>query len=139
MSRRVLNCWIVAAAIAAFPAGAEDGHTMVRISLKVPDPAWSISVTSVREIDNQLWVLAALARRDVMAAQVISTVTTEVAVNPEGRKLRVFILGKTWAWPNEEAYEFLPSVEALPTQWTTGKVLYPRTTDDPLTEEETGH
>ncbi len=96
---------------------------MIRVT--VPDGGWRLRVERVVEVGAEVWVLAQLRREPVPAIQVISEIEAAVPVAVPPTKLRVFVAGKTWAWPNKEPYEFVPSLEAVLSQATGGRVLHP--------------
>jgi hypothetical protein len=97
---------IVLAACAAQVGRGEELKERVELSVLTPDAGWEFRVREVRETPTEVWVWAELQRRDGMAAQVITTVTTTVEL-PANKTRRVFVTGKTWGWENDEPYEFV--------------------------------
>jgi hypothetical protein len=87
----------------------------IAVELKVPDPAWKVSIEAVYEVERVVWVVARLKREDVMAPQVIATVKAEMKVRTGDPALpvKVFVYGKTWGWENEEDYTFIDDLSAL--------------------------
>lgn len=96
---------------------------MIRVT--VPDGGWRLRVERVVEVGAEVWVLAQLRREPVPAVQVISEIEAAVPVAVPPTKLRVFVAGKTWAWPNNEPYEFVPSLDAALSRAAGGRVLHP--------------
>ncbi len=88
----------------------------IAVELKVPDPAWQVSIEAIYEVDQVVWVVAKLKRdSEVMAPQVIATVKTEMKVRTGDPALpvKVFVYGKTWEWENEENHTFIDDLNAL--------------------------
>lgn len=97
----------------------------IQISLQAPDAGWSVQIEEVYLMDQEIWVLAQLHRQEGMAAQMITTVSDSVIVEAPNWPVKVFILGKTWGWENEEPYEFLENDDNF-IDWTRGrKIIYP--------------
>ncbi len=95
------------------------------ITVKVPDAGWRLRVERVLELDREVWVLAQLRREPGPAAQMIQRITAEIPVALPEKRLRVFVAGKSWAWPNDEGYEFVASLAGVVRRAETGRALYP--------------
>jgi hypothetical protein len=82
----------------------------IKISVQVPDSAWNLNIREIYQTSENLVVIAYVERPpDVMGAQAITTLTDEVtvpALTPE-LPVKIYILGKTWGWENEEPYLFI--------------------------------
>lgn len=94
------------------------------IRVTVPDGGWRLRVERVVEVGAEVWVLAELRREPGPAVQMISEIEAAVPVALPPTKLRVFVDGKTWAWPNKEPYDFVPSLEPVVRQAAGGHVRY---------------
>ena len=92
---------------------AEVPRETVELSVLTPDAGWEFRVREVRETPDAVWVWADLERREGPAAQQLTTVATQVDL-PPGKARRVFVTGKTWAWENDEPYEFVPRAPKWP-------------------------
>jgi hypothetical protein len=108
---------IVLAACAAIARSPAAKREPVELSLLTPDAGWEFHLREVRETGEEVWVWAELTRRPGPAAQQLTTRTLSVAL-PEGKPRRIFVTGKTWAWANDEPYEFV----AQPPRWPADAV-----------------
>ena len=95
------------------------------ISITVPDAGWRLRIERVVELDAEVWVLAQVRREPGMAAQMISQATAPMPVTLPGKRLRVFVAGKTWVWANDEPYEFVASLDEIARRAGPARVLYP--------------
>ncbi|MDA1044543.1 MAG: hypothetical protein O3C57_04895 [Verrucomicrobia bacterium] len=84
----------------------------IRVSLKVPSPAWSIRIQKVYRAGDEYVVYSQLARKDDFSAQVIVRISDEIALSGPALPLRHIIIGKTWAWENAENVAFADDEEA---------------------------
>ena len=108
------------------PAGAEDLKE-IWVEIEVPDSAWTLEITSVYQVNKEIWVLASLHRdAGLMGAMVISTLRESVKIPDEDMAVKIFVQGKTWNWGNTEGYTYLENFDELKKKATTGKQLYPR-------------
>jgi hypothetical protein len=96
----------------------------VTISISTPDAGWRLQISQILELKSEVWVLARLERKPGMAAQMIQTVQAQLPIAPPAKPLHVFIAGKTWSWPNQEAYEFVASLSQVKQRAGDAKVLY---------------
>lgn len=118
----VLLLWVLLGAIAA---GAEEKEVQVRLT--VPDAAWKITIESVHQVNQEIWVVSTVSRDPaVMGAQVISTVTASVKISASNLPVKHFVIGKTWGWKNEEVYTFIKYLKQIEKELSSGKTLYRR-------------
>lgn len=96
---------------------AEPARETVELQVLTPDAGWEFRVREVRETPQEVWVWADLERRSGPAAQQLTTVSATVDL-PAGKPRRVFVTGKTWAWPNDEPYEFVTRAPRWPADAT---------------------
>jgi hypothetical protein len=95
------------------------------VHLTVPDTTWSVSIDEVHQVGDALWVISVLSQNpEVMGAQVISTVQDSLTLPVPDLPVKHFIMGKTWAWENEEPYTFIDNIKQIEKELTTGKLLY---------------
>jgi hypothetical protein len=116
-----------AAARASAPVAAEVEPAAIRIT--VPDAGWQLRVERIYEQPTEIWILVHLERRPGMAAQMITHVEAKLPVAVPAKPQKVFVTGKTWAWKNEEPYEFVPSFGPVLRQVETAKLLFPAEKD----------
>lgn len=95
------------------------------IAVTVPDAGWRLRVERVVELDAEVWVLAQLRREPGPAAQMIQQAKAEIPIALPEKHLSVFVAGKKWAWPNDEPYEFVVSLEDVARRAGSARVLYP--------------
>ncbi len=103
-------------------------ETPKTLEVTVPDGGWSFKIERILEQPNEIWVLARVERAPGMATQAIATVTAALPAGLPAKPLRVFVAGKTWAWKNDEPYEFVPNLKTVEQRPGTEKarVLFPR-------------
>jgi len=96
----------------------------VVLTVKTPDTGWRLQIDHIFERDNEIWILARLDRPPGPAAQMIHPANVEVPIALPAKPLRVFVAGKTWAWRNDETYEFVSSLAPVIRQAERARVLY---------------
>lgn len=117
----------VSASVPPEPAKAQPMTTLIAVT--VPDGGWRLRVERVVELDTEVWVLVQLRREPRPAAQMIQQSKAEIPVPLPGKQLRVFVAGKTWAWRNDERYEFVTSLEEVARRAGAARVLYSTTVE----------
>ena len=95
------------------------------IAVTVPDAGWRLRVERVVAPDAEVWVLAQLRREPGPATQMIQQAKAEIPIALPEKRLRVFVAGKTWAWPNNEPYEFVASLDDVMRRAGSAQALYP--------------
>ena len=95
------------------------------LAVTVPDGGWRLRVERVLDLDREVWVLAQLHREPGPAPQMIQQAKAEIPVALPEKKLRVFVAGKTWGWPNNEPYEFVASLDEVVRRVGSPRALYP--------------
>lgn len=113
----------------------------ITIKLTVPDTTWTLAIREVHQVENELWVISAVSQKpDIMGAQVISTLQASVKIAGPNLPVKNFIIGKTWAWKNEEPYTFIADLKQIEAELNSGKRLFPaaeRSTDPGLVLNKT--
>ena len=99
----------------------------VSIEMQTPDPAWRIEIVEARLLQGELWVLAELSRQDGAAPQVISSARDTATVSAPGDvPIQRFVIGKTWAWGEEETdIRFIESRSEIEDELNVGLRVYP--------------
>ena len=116
----------ISTACCAVVASAEDSSRTITVSITVPDTGWRVKVSEVYQVGDELWAIAVLSRDPaVIAAQMISTASDTVSVTAPDLPVKVYLLGKSWRWPNDEPYTFLASLEEIVSSLRGAKKLYP--------------
>ena len=98
--------------------------TRVTLGVETPDAGWRLRVERILERADDVWILARLERPPGPAAQVISQAQTILPIVLPNKPFRVFVVGKTWGWPNAEPYEFIVSADEMPRHAGGGRMLY---------------
>ena len=107
----------------ATASGAEEKE--ITVELTVPDSAWAVSITEVHKVGNELWVISTVSRDpDAMGAQVISTVQDSLKLAVPDLPVKIYIIGKAWAWENTEPYTFIKDLKQIEKELKSGKLLY---------------
>ena len=121
MTKIVILPWILL--LCATASGAEEKE--ITVELTVPDSAWAVSITEVHKVGNELWVISTVSRDpDAMGAQVISTVQDSLKLTVPDLPLKIYIIGKAWAWENKEPYTFIKHLKQIEKELKSGKLLY---------------
>jgi hypothetical protein len=98
----------------------------ITVTLKVPDPSWSVKIEEVRQVGQEVWVVASLHKdSEGFAIAMITTVTDTIIVKAPPLPIKYFIIGKAWNWDNKEPYTFLKSKDNLDKKFIQGKPIFP--------------
>lgn len=95
----------------------------ISIDLAVPNPSWTISITEVWQVKDQLWAISRVNSSSMMAVQMITTISDTITVNTSKLPVRHFVIGKTWKWENKESCEFIKSVDDIAEYLSGGKKI----------------
>nr|WP_320014109.1 META domain-containing protein [uncultured Desulfobacter sp.] len=113
----------------------------ISVKLTVPDTTWTIAISEVHKVGNELWVISIVSQTpDVMGAQVISTVQASLKLAAPNLPVKMFIIGKTWNWENLEPYTFINDLKGIDKELKSGKRIYPageRSTDPKMVLNKT--
>ena len=97
----------------------------ITVKLTVPDAAWTLTISEVHMVGNELWVISTVSQNpDLMGAQVISTVQASLRLEAPDLPMKYFIIGKTWNCKNEEPYTFIKDLNQIEKELKSGKLLY---------------
>ncbi|MFT5125538.1 MAG: hypothetical protein ACI97B_004187, partial [Verrucomicrobiales bacterium] len=108
--------------------GLSDTHAAEReitVRLAVPDGNWQVKIQEVYETDEEVWVIAALERREGFGIQAISKAGNTLKLEAPEHPLKVFITGKRWGWNNAEPYTFVKNPAELVKKLKGKKRIYP--------------
>ena len=108
-----------------FTTAACQKETVITVTLTVPDTSWNISINEVYRVESELWVISTVFHEpDMMGAQVISAISDSVTVNAPDLPVKIFIIGKTWNWENDEPYTFISNLREIEKKLESGKLLF---------------
>ena len=108
-----------------FTASACESEKEITVALTVPDTSWNISINEVYKVDSGLWVISTVFHKPGMiGAQVISTVSDSVTIKAPDLPVKIFIIGKTWNWENDEPYTFISNLREIEKKLESGKLLF---------------
>jgi hypothetical protein len=100
--------------------------TTIAVSLEAPDSGWKLTIEEIRQVDEELWVLATLKKDpNLFAMAMITTVSDAVTIQAPALPIKYFIQGKTWNWENKEPYRFINSKSEIEAKFNRGKRLFP--------------
>jgi zinc protease len=110
---------VVAGSLAQAPDSTEKASESfpITVRLDVPDAGWRVQIESIHSTGESIIVYSQLSRDpDKAVAQVISTVSDTVKLDPSQAKLPIhhYIVGKTWDWGDTGEYSFIDSPEVIP-------------------------
>lgn len=98
----------------------------IRISLPVPTPAWSISITEVWVVGYQVWAICELKEADGMVAQVLTQATDSVTVRVPDLPVTYYILGRSFDWqPTDGNIVFIGDRSEINAGLSQGERVYP--------------
>lgn len=123
---------VVAGSLAEAETGVAPAPTQttpISLRLDVPDAAWRIHIDQILASKDRLIVLSTLERNpDVMAAQVISTVSDTVEIDEmyADFPIKHYVVGKTWNWGDTGEYAFIESAEVISDALPDAKILFNR-------------
>ena len=121
------KCVIWVAALLLITTTCVAGEKHIAVALTVPDTTWRVTIDEVYRVGDTLWVIAAVSQPpDAMGAQVISTVEDALVLDAPDLPVRVFVLGKTWNWQNQEPYDFISTRGQIEADLRQGQLLYRR-------------
>jgi len=113
----------------------------ISVKLTVPDTTWTIAISEVHKVGNELWVISTVSQTpNIMGAQVICTVQASLKLAAPDLPVKMFIIGKTWNWENSEPYTFINDLKERDKELKSGKRLYPdgkRSTDPKMVLNKT--
>jgi len=112
-------------------------HRSITVSIQAPGSNYYISIREVRETSNDMFVLASVGTKGGGGTTMITTISDTVTVNAGDKRVRQFILGKTWGWGDaNEGY--INSHDDLPTEWRTAKLLFCASSPNPCQGNQGG-
>ncbi|WP_031484401.1 hypothetical protein [Maridesulfovibrio frigidus] len=115
----------IALVMCLFSAAIAENRKEITVELQVPDTTWTIQITEVTEVGNELWVVSHLSQAsDMMGAQVISTVKDSIELVAPDLPIKQFVTGKTWNWDNGKGYIFISSIKDIEQKLGTGRIIY---------------
>jgi len=101
------------------------GERVIEVRLSVPDSAWEITIDSICQVKEEIWVVSTVSRAPgLMGAQVISKKKTSVTINAGDLPVKCFVIGKTWGWENKEGYTFIKDLKQIEQELRAGTLLY---------------
>lgn len=75
-----------------------------------PDGAWELHLDEIRQVGGELWVFAKVQRPEgAIGAMMQSAASDQVSGRFPELPQKVFVVGKTWKWANEEPVQWLAS------------------------------
>jgi hypothetical protein len=99
----------------------------IAVEVMTPDGAWEIKIEEIRQVQQELWVFARVVRPEgAIAAMMHSAASDQISGRFPDLPLKVFVVGKTWTWANEEPVEWLANSSALAEKRRQGKRLWRR-------------
>lgn len=70
----------------------------LKLSIQVPSPAWSLKITEVWAVGEELWVLADLKEQDGTFAQVITEASDSLTIEAPNLEPIYYVIGLTGGW-----------------------------------------
>lgn len=140
VSRSVLACWVLAhhhcgmktvlcllCCCGTLLFGGEVSEKKISVTLDVPSTAWTLSIESVYQLQEEVWVVARVkSDPHVMGAMAITTLEESVMVTAADLPVKKFVLGKTWNWESEGDVTFVKTLEDLQPQLKGAVKVYPK-------------
>jgi zinc protease len=96
----------------------------VVVRMAAPDTGWAIKIREIYQVNEEIWVISSLNRRQGMAAQSITNVSDAISMSLPEMPVKHFVLGKTWKWRNNEPYTILKGLDEIKADLESGRLLY---------------
>jgi hypothetical protein len=85
----------------------------ITVEVLTPDGAWGLQIEEIRRVGSELWVFAKVDRpAGAIGAQMKSAASDEVSERFPDLKTKIYVVGKTWTWANEEPVTWLSRNDA---------------------------
>ncbi|WFB35412.1 hypothetical protein P3T73_14730 [Kiritimatiellota bacterium B12222] len=127
--KNLIRMWWMVGMLLMLP-GVQAEEQKLSVKMMVPDATWRLSIDEVVQVEEALWVVASLSQVDgMMGIQVISTVEAEQLIEASDLPVKIFVVGKTWAWKNEEPYTFLETRASIAESLSLGVRIFSRDGD----------
>jgi hypothetical protein len=85
----------------------------ITVEVMTPDGAWELKIEEVREVRNELWVFAKVERPNgALGAMMKSVASDQIIERMPDLATKVFVVGKTWSWANDEPVTWLSKNDA---------------------------
>jgi hypothetical protein len=82
----------------------------ITVEVMTPDGAWELHLDEIRQVGGELWVFAKVERPEgAIGAMMQSAASDQVSGRFPEMPQKVFVVGKTWKWANEEPVQWLAS------------------------------
>lgn len=111
----------------------ESGHVeMVErtfaIKLSAPTPAWSVKISEIWVVGQEIWVVATLTEAEAdMVIQKVTTISDSVSTSAPDIEARTFLIGKTGGWqPSAPGVSLIYSRDAIATGLEEGFQIWPK-------------
>lgn len=97
------------------------------IKLAAPSPAWSVKISEVWVVGEEIWVLADLSKKDGMAAQVITEISDSVSVEAPDIGVVYYVIGQTGGWsPNTPGVKLILNKDQISEGLNKGFQIWPK-------------
>jgi len=78
-----------------------------------PDGAWELKIEEIRKVRNELWVFAKVERpANALGALMRSAASDQIVERLPDLATKVYVVGKTWNWTNDESVTWLSKNDA---------------------------
>lgn len=75
----------------------------IAVTLRAPDPSWSVRISRIVRVGEELRVVARLARKDAgLAPAMIVTIADRLTIRLPEMKVRLFVLRQSWTWSDPD-------------------------------------
>ena len=90
----------------------EGEKTLIALSFDAPNPSYSVTVDSINEVREEIFVLAKVTKKEGMVAQVITKIADSAAIPKTAKPIRYFVTGPLWSWFDDEKITVLEDERA---------------------------
>jgi len=85
----------------------------ITVEVMTPDGAWELKIEEIRKVRNELWVFAKVERpANALGALMRSAASDQIVERLPDLATKVYVVGKTWKWANEEPVTWLSKDDA---------------------------
>lgn|GEM_PF-4449956 len=85
----------------------------ITVEVMTPDGAWELKIEEIRKVRNELWVFAKVERpANALGALMRSAASDQIVERLPDLATKVYVVGKTWNWTNDESVTWLSKNDA---------------------------
>ncbi|MGB3535614.1 MAG: hypothetical protein WBA13_19125 [Microcoleaceae cyanobacterium] len=104
--------------------GAQREERTITTEVEVPTSGYTLDITDIYAVNNQLWVISQLTETDPNAPQASMRVSDRVVLNAPDSSIRHYVIGERPQGSFNEQYTFINDRQAIASQLESGRQIY---------------